>query len=105
MAGRYLCLRIEVPFDTHHFKQVSFFQKDNGDELWVHFKYERLADFCYNCGMLTHVTGRCEYKELVKITSKSGVYAKLYGTWLKATNKEFLHFLDTLVSITKENQT
>lgn len=54
--------------------------------------------------MLTHVKGKCEYKELVNITFKSRVHAKLYGTWHRVTSKEFLYVLDTPVLVMQENK-
>lgn len=33
---------------------------ENGKELWVSFKYERLHNICYWCGCLTHGDRDCE---------------------------------------------
>lgn len=31
-----------------------------GDEgRWVYFKYKRLPNFCYNCGLLSHDLRNC----------------------------------------------
>lgn len=93
VGGSYLRLRVEIPLDVP--LQAGFFYKrDNGGELWVHFKYERLQDFCYSCGMLNHVTGRCTFDTPATVTAASGVSAKLYGSWVRAGNKEFLRFLN-----------
>ena len=32
-----------------------------GGEGWVSFKYERLPNFCYWCGILTHGEKDCNY--------------------------------------------
>lgn len=79
---------VEIPLQAGF-----FFQKGNGEELWVHFKYEKLADVCFICGMLSYVTSRCTFKEPAKITSKEGISASLYGHWLKASSKQFLCFV------------
>ena len=33
---------------------------DEGTETWVSFKYEKLSNFCYWCGMVTHDEKECE---------------------------------------------
>lgn len=33
---------------------------ENGKELWVSFKYERLSNLCCWCGSLTHDDRDCE---------------------------------------------
>lgn len=43
--------------------------------------------------MLDHVTRWCQFKEPAKVTNANGISTKLYGPWLKAKSKEFLHFL------------
>lgn len=55
---RFLRFRVDIPIIEA--LQAGFVQKvDNVEEYWVQFKFERLADFCYNCGFIDHVTGRC----------------------------------------------
>lgn len=56
----------------------SFFQgRDEGREVWIQFKLERLPDFCFKCGFLDHVTGRCSFQEPTTITTGAGLMAKL----------------------------
>lgn len=47
------------------------------EELWCHFEYEFLPDFCYTCGMLDHIDKDCNIK-LGRGESQQ------YGSWLKA---------------------
>ncbi|KAI8011464.1 hypothetical protein LOK49_LG06G03003 [Camellia lanceoleosa] len=44
----------------------GFFLKREGDyletvDLWISFKYEKLADFCYDCGRIGHVNSTCKF--------------------------------------------
>ena len=32
---------------------------EGGESRWIHFKYERLPNFCYNCGLLSHAIRDC----------------------------------------------
>nr|POE81554.1 hypothetical protein CFP56_18702 [Quercus suber] len=32
---------------------------EKGEARWVHFKYERLPNFCYRCGLLEHDLKEC----------------------------------------------
>lgn len=35
---------------------ASFFlDRNNGNEVWIQFKLERLVDLCFSCGSLGHV--------------------------------------------------
>nr|GEY61135.1 reverse transcriptase [Tanacetum cinerariifolium] len=36
--------------------------RDGYDDLWINFKYERLGDFCYNCGRLGHDVDSCGFE-------------------------------------------
>lgn len=74
---------------------AGFFQnKPNGEEFWVQFKYERLSDFCYSCGALDHVTGRCSLGKPAMSTTENGIVAKLYGPSIRAEHSETLLFIN-----------
>ena len=32
---------------------------DNDEEVWVSFKYEKMPNFCYWCGMVSHDAKEC----------------------------------------------
>ena len=34
---------------------------DDGKDLWIPFKYERLSNLCYRCGCLSHDERNCEF--------------------------------------------
>ena len=54
----------------------------NGEEKWVSFRYERLPNFCYWCGLLTHGEKDCEvWLENQETLSRE---ARGYGPWLRA---------------------
>lgn len=55
---------------------------------------ERLSDFCYNCGRLSHVTGRCKLRKAATITTKQGLVPNLYGPWLRAEDPGSLLFVN-----------
>lgn len=54
-------------------------QMKDTDAVWVDFRYERLGDFCYNCGCLGHIDKGCS-KEVGQEMKKK------YGSWLKASH-------------------
>ena len=55
----------------------------NGKEGWVSFKYERLPNICYWCGMLTHSDRDC----LLWEKSRGSLRGKdqQFGAWLRAS--------------------
>ncbi|KAJ4827752.1 hypothetical protein Tsubulata_019604 [Turnera subulata] len=55
----------------------------NGKEIWIKLKYERLGEFCYRCSMLTYPTNRYLRKrrtdeDIEKPSEES------FGPWLRA---------------------
>lgn len=72
-----------------------FFERNDGNDFWVQFKFERLSDFCYVCGLMDHVTGRCKFRDPTLVTSPNGISAKLFGQWLRAENTGSLNFINT----------
>ncbi|KAF3449457.1 hypothetical protein FNV43_RR10185 [Rhamnella rubrinervis] len=74
VGGRFIRLRVEIAVEDPI--PGGFFQnREKGKEIWIQFKYERLSDFCYVCGLLDHVTGRCGFKAIV--TFKAQEHKKL----------------------------
>ena len=55
---------------------------EDGGEVWVKFKYERLPNICYWCGCLTHSDRDCEVWINSDGTLKGG--DQEYGPWLRA---------------------
>ena len=56
---------------------------DEDIETWVAFKYEKLTNFCYWCGMVSHEEKECE-KWLAGKGSNPHKQQE-YGAWLRAT--------------------
>ena len=54
------CLQVRVSIDV--IKKLICGKKINiegGESKWVNFKYERLPNFCYRCGMLDRTIKEC----------------------------------------------
>lgn len=51
-------------------------------EVWVEFKYENLALFCFYCGQIGHSERLCWVKKRDADSGK--IRAEQYGDWLKA---------------------
>ncbi|KAJ4836258.1 hypothetical protein Tsubulata_035569 [Turnera subulata] len=54
-----------------------------GIEHWVKVRYERLGEFCYRCGRVTHATRRCtKPKRAHEGQELESIYS--FGPWLRA---------------------
>ena len=76
------CLRVRVSVDIS--KKLIRGKKINiegGENRWVIFKYERLPNFCYRCGMLDHAIKECSEGPLVNEGEEEGSFQ--YGAWLR----------------------
>ncbi|XP_050211681.1 uncharacterized protein LOC126661845 [Mercurialis annua] len=54
-----------------------------GEQCWIPFKYERVQNFCYWCGMLDHLVAECEEKP-----KETEVSDWPYGPGLRATPRK-----------------
>lgn len=57
------CMRIKISFDVRQpLKRKKKICRKNGSECIVQCKYERLGDFCFVCGQVTHTERFCDKK-------------------------------------------
>lgn len=74
-------MRIRIKLDVRKpLKRKKKILKKDRSEVMVHCKYEKLGDFCFVCGLLSHTERFCK-KKLESSTSSGG---KEWGQWLRA---------------------
>ena len=56
---------------------------DDGKDLWIPFKYERLPNLCYRCGCLSHDERNCEVWSVCE--GNLGDESPQFGPWVKAS--------------------
>ncbi|KAK2988805.1 hypothetical protein RJ640_004107 [Escallonia rubra] len=58
-------LRIQVKLDITHPLATGFTRTTSQiNSSWIRIQYERLPDFCFNCGRLGHTNKGCEHLKL-----------------------------------------
>lgn len=78
------CMRIRVRIDVRKpLKRKKKIIKKDGTELIVNCKYERLGEFCFTCGMVTHTDRACRRF----IDKRGDDLEKEWGIWLKAPQR------------------
>ena len=83
-TGNGQCLRIRVRLDvTKPLCRGRKARFEKGRESWVSFKYERLPNFCYWCGCVTHSDKDCSYWLCNKNSLR--VEDQQYGPWMRAS--------------------
>lgn len=74
-------VRIRVNLDVQKpLKRCMKIKREGGSWSWVNFKYERLGNFCFVCGIIGHTERECNV--LYAHPEKEVDWA--YGTWLRA---------------------
>ena len=78
--GKYLQVRVSIDVTKKlvRGKKVTI---EGGEAKWVFFKYERLPNFCYQCGRLDHGVKEC--KERTSTENRAGDEGMQYGAWLR----------------------
>lgn len=57
--------------------------KCNNRSVWLEFRYEQLATFCYYCGKIGHLERNCGKKR--QDTSEGQLQEDQYGEWIRAS--------------------
>lgn len=74
-------MRVRVKLDVRRpLKRRKKITRRNGPELIVSCKYERLGDFCFTCGLLSHTERYCRKF----LNRDKEVVDKEWGSWLRA---------------------
>ncbi|GMP21824.1 hypothetical protein CsSME_00000095 [Camellia sinensis var. sinensis] len=80
-VGRYLRIRVTINVAKPLCRGMKL-AVHNRESVWVDFKYERLPNFCYCCGVLGHSENECNTL-LSQLETGTGK-AVQYGPWLRA---------------------
>ena len=82
VGGSFMRVRvvIDVSLPLCRGRRISF---DEGDEVWVSFKYERLPNICYCCGCLNHSNKNCDW--WIENDGSLKDEDKEYGPWIRTT--------------------
>ena len=76
------CLRVWVEIDvTRKLFRGQKINIEKGEARWVQFKYERLPNFCYRCGLLEHDLRECSESMGTDKGDEKGDLQ--YGAWLR----------------------
>ncbi|KAH7517407.1 hypothetical protein FEM48_Zijuj09G0060300 [Ziziphus jujuba var. spinosa] len=59
---------------------TRFLHKVGNGSSWIHFAYERLAEFCYMCGRISHSKASCVNLQRVEERNDG----EEFGSWLRA---------------------
>lgn len=93
----YVCIRVSINIGKP-LKQRMRIKREGWNWIWIDFRYERLENFCFVCGIQGHVERECS----VVYANPDKQMEKYYGVWLKAPNRNvrnnvgarWLHNLD-----------
>lgn len=74
-------MRVKIRIDVRKpLKRKKRITRKNGQDFVVHCKYERLGDFCFRCGLVTHTERFCRRT----IDRKEEEGNREWGGWLRA---------------------
>lgn len=80
---RFVCIRVELNI-TEKLKPGCYITRENGEQLWIAFRYERLSEFCYRCGLLDHTEQACHIPSPEKQNTEC--VPSQFGPWMRVTH-------------------
>ncbi len=80
-GGPYMRVRVSIDITKPLCKGRKISVDDNS-ERWISFKYERLPNFCYWCGRVTHGEKDCSIWLANKNTFRQS--DQQFGPWMRA---------------------
>ena len=78
--GKFLRVRIMMDISKKLVRRKKI-TIEGGESKWIHFKYERLPNFCYKCGLLSHAIRDCP--ESTGLNFQMDDSQLQYGAWLR----------------------
>lgn len=81
VGGDFLRVKVKVDVSRTLCRSRKAVLEDN-KEIWVSFKYEKLPNFCYWCGMVSHVNK--EGKIWLASKGTTPLAKQEYGAWLRS---------------------
>ena len=61
--AKFLRIRVELQIDKP-LRRGGYIKNDEGERIWVDFRYERLPTFYFRCGILGHDEKHCQASSL-----------------------------------------
>ena len=84
------CLRVRVRLDvTKKLVRGKKITVGGGESRWVNFKYERLPNFCYRCGLLSHALKDCPNQD--ECTNQNENEDLQYEAWMRGERIRYLY--------------
>ncbi|KAK7850647.1 uncharacterized protein CFP56_044066 [Quercus suber] len=77
--GKFLRVRVQIDV-TKKIVRGKRIVIEGGEQRWITFKYERLPNFCYHCGLLSHGLKDCEERN--GVDEQLDLSKLQYGAWL-----------------------
>lgn len=80
--SKFLRVKVELKVEDPLWSGFFLDRKPQSD-LWIQFKYERIADICFKCGRFGHLKARCSWADhFVKQLNLKEPFG--FGHWMKA---------------------
>lgn len=87
-------LRVRVEIEISKPLPKGFWLRRNtgaGQDLWISYKYEKLSDFCYDCGRLGHDNRSCKFVSREE-GSNSGYNPEMRASWVRRSQIPVIEF-------------